>query len=1227
MVGSATGEARLAMNSTQDANSTRAPITQDTNSTRAPITFPPSSANPSSAATVELSPAAQTDTPTQTYIQSATNTPTVTGTFLGDGEEMRGSRGASLLMWRTGETISSAHSYQWSRPLAVEPSDVPQSNQSFELLIDALFDVPLDGNYSFDLLGTADAVLSLSNDTSRTNLRTLVELRSSGQNKPPHHSRAALPIWLGEGSLLRLQLRVSTFTSRSSIRAGALLSGSPFAPGSYESRLVTLRTPSDSGEVHRLIVTDPTAPYFISLPNYGSYRRFVPGNATSSEITTSLRALYAESSCTDVTGNVTRSGQPYVAWQISFGCLGRGFPPVQLSPASDGGLAAEASIVRDGAGPAGGCLLLKLDGSNEEASACVPVNASAAEVQSAFNQLGVTDANVEIGDWTGGGWFVESAAPFSLSVDTQQVSGYLVSADIAQLSVASAFGARLFPISSAHLSRPAASLSADVRVKGFEASCDAPLGCSWEPSARVSTRVTSWSPLAVQNGTTVRFSVDLPTQWDRHLPRGASIPSVSVKVGSAKCFIDSFEIDGTNGTILCHIGPGIHGIFLPQISFDAYGDAFLSNDVPSVLYMLGALNVVADPGPFTGGGMVTIRGSGFGTSEHDHHDCVRATIGGKECTIQLCAFTHVECYAPEAAQGDSGLSSQMELVEVYGLKMNAVTAGEYKYSKDITPVITEISPQLLSSAVSTTVQLQGANLGRDAAKLSVMFGTSPCVVVSLSNAQATCIFSPSGVAQKNVYADVYVGTSRATVEVSVDIHFEITSVYPMIGSILGGTILTIDGRGFTADGLGMRTDAITLSLQADQVELPLEILPAESGIRPEAVGGAARIVAVTNTSALSSRRAFDIGASISAQVVLKSGGQRASCADDGKACQFMLSGSTTPIVHNVDPSWADAEAVAILTITGEHFVPDDGLYKTPQVFVGSTPCSILDHEATRIKCALEAAPATSSPLLLWVSPFGYGASTNITVQRALSIASASPELGTFGAATVTLRGAGFSGDVQSNQVIVDGVPARIERATFYELVLRPPMHAASMPNQVLYELLPRLTKHSFSSQQGISLDPIDQWSARPASSTSLRDTFAMNGSSTGLAPPRLIAVSPPGGDRGVTLTITGSGFGSPPVEWHTRRRQDYASSTIDTGVTTDFPEYSVHVGGVRCVVPDGHWSDTQVRCVLRDVSAGEHKISVVANGRRAVPELASSGVSFMSALAVSSISPLQGIVP
>jgi hypothetical protein len=106
MVGSATGEARLAMNSTQDANSTRAPITQDTNSTRAPITFPPSSANPSSAATVELSPAAQTDTPTQTYIQSATNTPTVTGTFLGDGEEMRGSRGASLLMWRTGKRIA-----------------------------------------------------------------------------------------------------------------------------------------------------------------------------------------------------------------------------------------------------------------------------------------------------------------------------------------------------------------------------------------------------------------------------------------------------------------------------------------------------------------------------------------------------------------------------------------------------------------------------------------------------------------------------------------------------------------------------------------------------------------------------------------------------------------------------------------------------------------------------------------------------------------------------------------------------------------------------------------------------------------------------------------------------------------------------------------------------------------------------------------------------------------
>ena len=196
--------------------------------------------------------------------------------------------------------------------------------------------------------------------------------------------------------------------------------------------------------------------------------------------------------------------------------------------------------------------------------------------------------------------------------------------------------------------------------------------------------------------------------------------------------------------------------------------------------------------------------------------------------------------------------------------------------------------------------------------------------------------------------------------------------------MLGGTIVTIDGRGLPADRLAGRPDALTLALRVGATELPMEILTAESGVRAEAAGGA-RLVAVTNTSALRRGRGaseYELSGGDAAwpvEVVLRLGGRRAACDEDGAACAFTLGESETPVVFSVEPTIADAQAVSIITVSGVRFEPTGGVYRTPQVFWGSQPCSVLSHSAVELKCALEAATAATATLVLWSSPFGYGA--------------------------------------------------------------------------------------------------------------------------------------------------------------------------------------------------------------------------------------------------------------
>ena len=71
--------------------------------------------------------------------------------------------------------------------------------------------------------------------------------------------------------------------------------------------------------------------------------------------------------------------------------------------------------------------------------------------------------------WAGGSWRIESRRPFEVAVNTTELTGTRATASVSALSSADTAGAYLMPLSSALLSRPAASPSVQLVANGLRA--------------------------------------------------------------------------------------------------------------------------------------------------------------------------------------------------------------------------------------------------------------------------------------------------------------------------------------------------------------------------------------------------------------------------------------------------------------------------------------------------------------------------------------------------------------------------------------------------------------------------------------------------------------------------------------------------------------------------------------------------------------------------------------
>ena len=191
--------------------------------------------------------------------------------------------------------------------------------------------------------------------------------------------------------------------------------------------------------------------------------------------------------------------------------------------------------------------------------------------------------------------------------------------------------------------------------------------------------------------------------------------------------------------------------------------------------------------PFTGGSLVTIAGVGFGPGFGPDGAQIRVEIGGHAAPIVNGSqnATHMVVRAPLGAPGD-----------VTGrVVVNGVEATfDFNYNSNV-PELRTVAPAEAPVGVRQELTLSGVGFSPVPEENVVKVGQEACAVMTATSDGLKC--SIIGFVPGKYPVSVETRGVKSYGKVDFSYFLEITSVSPATGSFLGGTVLTITGRGFS----------------------------------------------------------------------------------------------------------------------------------------------------------------------------------------------------------------------------------------------------------------------------------------------------------------------------------------------------------------------------------------------------------------------------------------------
>ena len=124
------------------------------------------------------------------------------------------------------------------------------------------------------------------------------------------------------------------------------------------------------------------------------------------------------------------------------------------------------------------------------------------------------------------------------------------------------------------------------------------------------------------------------------------------------------------------------------------------------------------------------------------------------------------------------------------------------YSASLTPTITSVTSDLLAVTGNVLLRIQGTSLNSiSGSSPNVTIGGKPCVIVNSSSTEVYCTTPPNapGKHRLAVIVDGKGLAQNSQLWEYLEYILSVRNVYPKHGSVIGGTILTLEGAGFVSN--------------------------------------------------------------------------------------------------------------------------------------------------------------------------------------------------------------------------------------------------------------------------------------------------------------------------------------------------------------------------------------------------------------------------------------------
>ncbi|KAG2465237.1 PKHL1 protein, partial [Polypterus senegalus] len=474
----------------------------------------------------------------------------------------------------------------------------------------------------------------------------------------------------------------------------------------------------------------------------------------------------------------------------------------------------------------------------------------------------------------------------------------------------------------------------------------------------------------------------------------------SVSVGGCACVIVTLS----DTQITCRIGNTTSGS--APVTVYVPGVGFAKNTFNFTILPGGSFTFAPPSGSTAGGTVLTISGYGF-----SRDPTVR--ISDKLCPILSVNLDRLQCTTPANKAGSYNVTVTVEGVDI--------TLGVlFTYDTAVTASITQISPASTFATERTNLTISGSNFQTWDPQSSVSIDNAECSIMKWTDSEIICLLPVLRPGMHNIQVKVknwgFASASHAVT--TIEYVLQVTSVRPLMGSLYGGTKLTLTGSGFgtnpddiqvlLARGVGYAWTPSSLKVfVGDKVQWQWQAQSLIGGI-------AYRVFSVTNPSDTTfSGQGFNSGPSRT-----PSG--------------YFTYEFTIPGVYYYSSGYIDnAQTIAMQGVVTVNPLPDDqenifiSVLEIEANYKPSSspfPMKVNNCTADPLDCSLPSFSNSSADAFKFL--FSSCESPTVTAIR--------PSSGTIHD-VLNIEGTGFSSSVCANEVTIGGHPCEVISSTFTEI--------------------------------------------------------------------------------------------------------------------------------------------------------------------------------------------------